>query len=360
MVFIAFLFLQSEKKYKTKAAQEYRRHLMKIMSEGTLSGLRSPSGDAADPQKEPSWDIAGGLDGLMLSVSNSQLSSLSGSKDNLTTLSVSAPTPVEPFQSVFSAPAEVLPPPAHAPILPSPSIGSLSVSMSVDSNAVESSIAAPAFSKSAFSSSTKKSGSALKKGIVARKLDSSSQDVKMDSFEAVEKMAAKAATQEEANKLTGKLNSNSGGDFSSSGSSRLAAVYQESESIYRAAPAASSSGSIYAGARSSNSTSGVSFKPTVAGSESYQARDRFSSAKSISSDQFFGRDEEDSAAVRARLQKYSGATAISSDMLSSDVSPEENYGGNRAGRSLSASSDDGLGKLKESVRDFFDNLQSKF
>lgn len=340
---ISGLFLKSEKKYKTKAAQEYRRHLAKLMHEGATN-LKSPSLDASD-SKEAIWDVAGGLDSLMLSVSNSHLSSFSGSKEAMSSAAAAAPEPEHVFPAVTANT-----PPAAA-ISPHPSIGSLSV-VEVDAAVVgdggTSRTATPFSGSSSFA--PKKSSLASKKGIGARKLvDSSSLDVKMDSFEVVEKNVAKAAQEDEDHKLALKLQTSESG----SGSSRLAAVYQDSESLYRA-PSVASSSSMYSSARS-GSTSAASISNSAG--ESYQARERFSSSKSISSDQFFGRDEEDSAAARTRLQEYSHATAISSDMLNRGSGSGSRVPAgmtSQGGTSSSTSNGDvGLGKLKESVRDFF-------
>lgn len=336
------------------------------MQDGAAN-LRSPSLDAND-QKDATWDVAGGLDSLMLSVSNSNLSSLSGSKDNLSALSsVSAGAPntiansssALEQESVFSGIVAAAFQPAStaaATVTSSPSIGSLSMHVEkLEADAVGGGIDMSITSRSSTlpkpSSSVKKTGSALKKGIGARKLDSSCLDVKMDSFEVVEKNSAKAAQEDEDHRLAVKLHSGEG-----IGSSRLAAVYQESESIYRAAPTPlpSNSSNSFRGTSSSSALPGYKSAAGNVG-ESYIARERFSSSKSISSDQFFGRDEEDSAAVRARLQKYGNATAISSDMLINDIPSQSNGTGSSSTNSGMASNngDAGLGRLKESVRDFF-------
>lgn len=323
------------------------------MQEGAAN-LKSPSLDASEP-KDTTWDVAGGLDSLMLSVSNSNLSSLSGSKEATSSIAPAAPEQerehVFPTFTTDSLPAAVTSP---SPPLPLPSIGSLSVG---DADAVFVGDVGTSRTATSFLGSSsfapKKSSLASKKGIGARKLvDSSSLDVKMDSFEVVEKNAAKAAQEDEDHKLALKLQTAESG----TGSSRLAAVYQDSESLYRAPPMPSISSSIYSSARS-GPTLGAPSSSNNAG-ESYQARERFSSSKSISSDQFFGRDEEDNAAARTRLQHYSNATAISSDMLNSGSGPRgsgstSQGSSNSSGSSSASTGDVGLGKLKESVRDFF-------
>ena len=350
---------------------------MKIMSDGAVSSLRSPSMDAAEvANKESEWDPAGGLDGLMLSVSNSNLSSMSGSKDNLPAMatsisnekvaaSVAVPLTVFSTHEVETpSPAVAAPASAVATPIAAASIGSLCVTSDPASDLSSTSAGLVKSTMGA----AKKVTSGVKKSVGARKLGDG-LDLKMDSFEVVEKNAAKARQEEEDHKLSLKLQS---GDNASSGggggSSRLAAVYQEAESIYRAAPtstSSSSSTSIYSGRPTSSSTGGSSKITSSSMGESYEARERFSKSKSISSDQFFGRDEEDAAAARARLQRYSGATAISSDMLQHDAPPPD-VGHGRSGSMSrgappsSGGGDVGLGKLKESVRDFFDTVQSRF
>jgi hypothetical protein len=324
---------------------------LKIMSEGG-SSLKSPSIDANDA-KDVAWEAASGLDGLIMSVSNSNLaasaSNMSGSKDNLVSMTSEASQ-----ESVYSTPATQPPPPVQQPAL-----GTLSVKL--DASLGEN-VYGVAPLKSGFAATTKKVGSGIKK-IGARKLDQSSTDLKMDSFEMVEKSTAKAMQIEEDMKLSLKLGDSSSNNSSGS-SSRLSAIYQESESISRTAPATSNniSGGGARTASSASSSKGVSYSANAG--ESFHARDRFSSAKSISSDQFFGRDEEDAAAARARLSRYSGASAISSDMLYHDVSSQDAVSGDGYSRGVASSGggsggDVGLGKLKESVRDFFDSIGSR-
>ena len=352
---------------------------MKLMSDGSASSLRSPSLDAVETTKDAAgWDASNGLDGLMLSVSNTNLSSLSGSKDNLASIAPStssdklssARTTTTPAvaapETVFSAPVVEVqaPKPAPTPVVPAAAIGSLSVATA------DAAATATEASKSLIGSAIKKPSAGLKKGSIgARKLGDATA-LKMDSFDVVEKNVAKAKQEEEDYKLSLKLQT--GGESTStsggSGSSRLAAVYQESESIYRATPVAAPAASIYSGrvasATSSGGTGGSSKTVTSAMGESFEARERFSKSKSISSDQFFGNEDEEAAAARARLQRYSGATAISSDMLKHDepVDGRGGGGGSRGGGSASGSGggNDGIGKLRESVRDFFDNVSTRF
>jgi hypothetical protein len=101
--------------------------------------------------------------------------------------------------------------------------------------------------------------------------------------------------------------------------------------------------------------------------------------KGISSDQFFGRDEEDAAKARNRLEKYSGSTAISSDMLNSNSNNDyqsntssdsnwsslrTNYNNNNSGGGMSNVSPSdavnaSLDRLKVSVSGFFEDIQKR-
>ncbi len=179
-----------------------------------------------------------------------------------------------------------------------------------------------------------------------KKLSSSDIEVKIDSFEAVERSAAKTKLEDDdlrfALKLSRELN-----DSSETSSGRVAAVMQDVEeqkspvkaSIYRAVPAPASSvfraGSTKAGAQGS--------------SESREAREKYANVKSLSSDQFFGNAEEDADMMRGKLDRLSSSKAISSDML------------NGYGDSSFSSTGNGnsMDKLKDSVSGFFDDIQKR-
>jgi hypothetical protein len=203
----------------------------------------------------------------------------------------------------------------------------------------------------------------------------------------VEKRAARAVQEAEDHKVAANLQSqeNSNG---SKGSSRLEAIYrEEAASIYRtAAPAAAATASPYGSSKfpgnaystSSASTSG-SFKAD--GPESYQARNKYASNKGISSDQFFGRDEEDIEVMKTRLAKMGSATAIGSDMLSNDAPAEwqGSPGGSNSGRSTDhrggrsnsyyeaelenartqARVNSSIDQMKDSVSNFFGDIQRR-
>lgn len=154
---------------------------------------------------------------------------------------------------------------------------------------------------------------------------------------------------------------------SSSGSSKYRSTPNQSSN-------SSASSSLY---RSSSSAAGSSSSSSSSsqsqGSESHSARDRYGKQKGISSDQFFGRDQEDEERARGRLQQLSGSSSISSDMIHSDgahsaaggsvmdmvgstwSSLRTNQGGARPG----APSGTALNKLSESVAGFFDDIQKR-
>ena len=118
-------------------------------------------------------------------------------------------------------------------------------------------------------------------------------DVRLESFESVEKRSSKQAQEDEDHKLAVNLSQSqdgSGGSNIAGGSSRLAAIYQESESsIYRSTPATSTTSSSPYAAAASNTSSSSSSKygassnvTTYTGNESNIARSKFASNKGIS------------------------------------------------------------------------------
>jgi ADP-ribosylation factor GTPase-activating protein 2/3 len=160
--------------------------------------------------------------------------------------------------------------------------------------------------------------------------------------------------------------------------SRVKAVIREVEaatsatSIYRS-PSVSSSGSSNSFSSGSGRYGNLNAKPSFSSSsvsESTEARDRYKNAKSISSDDFFGKDDDQKTDAQNRLRTmYGGANAISSDMLYGNGQGHSSDGG-RGGSSLAnatvfttldaAKIDEGLDKLKDSVKDFFSDIQRRY
>jgi ADP-ribosylation factor GTPase-activating protein 2/3 len=197
----------------------------------------------------------------------------------------------------------------------------------------------------------KKPATAAKKGTLgAKKLTSSRpEDTKIESFEAVERRAQQLAAKEAAK-------ANEEGDGTTA-SDRISAMLKEADapktSIYRTAPApvptTSAPASIYRMTQETN-------KPASSVGESNSARQKYGNAKSISSDQYFGRDQEDPNEVRTKLEKFSGSSAISSDMFYNN---RDSGDYNSRGRYDNNSDDFSMDKLKESVSGFWSDLQKR-
>lgn len=354
--------MTSEKKYKTKAAQEYKRHLAKQI-EGEDHHHISHHSEAITKQRSESgnWDGSGdGLENIMMSLSkssngNSNASAVSTNNQppkldrartdpapsSVFTFAAEKPQPSEPVNT--STPNTVEPARSPSP----PPIGTLSISALITNNDGEQ---APEHSNATQSKAVfgKKSSSATKK-LGAKKLSTDAKDVKIESFESVEKKVAKAQQEQEDHKLASKLQQ----DENSTGKSRISTLLEaEGASIYRAPPTSnttsnSSGGSIYSSLYQSNSNSNK--QVTSKAGESYQAREKYGNAKGISSDQFFGRDEEDARLMQSKLSKFSGSNAISSDMLYHDKPPVD-YSNNN--------DEFDMNKLKDSVKDFFSTIQN--
>ena len=293
--------LQSEKKYKTKAAQEYRRHLTKVQHEDHAAGINllNVSRDEKDVVGTK-WDSANGLDDMMDALGGGGKVAAGAAPVTVFAVPAAAGQRSPPTSPVAAQkPAYVAPAPA-API------GTLSVA-AVTAPATAAADADDGFGD-AFEAAVaakkptmaKKPVAGAKKSIIgAVRLGSAPADVRLESFEAVEKRVTKAQQDEEDRKIAAQ---DGGSAATASGSSRLAAIYQEAEAashapkdtLYRSAPAgpASTGASIYQAASTSSSSSKYG-TTTYTGSESNLARSKFASNKGISSDQFFGRDEED-------------------------------------------------------------------
>lgn len=358
--------MQSEKKYKTKAAVAYKQHLAKLLSEGSASVQRTRS--KSDGERE----VVDGIDGMVLTLNKS-----AATVDGTTELQGNNETVFTTATATAAAKPNISTSPPPMAAKPSPKIGTLSVGSitngapnaaaagSIDNISSSNSVNAAAANATAVDALKIRKVMAkkpmTKKGLGAKKLVTSSEsahkDVKIDSFETVEKRAMKAKQEEEDMKIALDLHKQ---ELDSQSSGRVAAMMAEANaptgtSIYRSTETtdnkASSSGlssyrpsqsSSYG--RSSSTSSGGSNSPKP---ESFAARDKYSNSKSISSDQYFGRDQEDVDAAKARLANYGGSTAISSDMV---------YGNTNQPGVGGYDEDDSLNKLKDSVADFFDML----
>lgn len=299
-----------EKKYKTKAAQEYKRHLQKL-----VQGEAHASNDAAHAHAgDAVVQTTSGLEGLMLSVSGAS----------------TVPIPAVTQQVQTPVAVDLLPPPPTSTPTPAP-IGVLSVSLpsgvpeEVSEDPTAATTGAPALALKKTPIIMGKKPAPKKKSSAVKLSTSSSADLRIETFESVEKQVAKATQEQEdfrvASELSHTESSASSMPTTTHRSSLITSAYEEAEaSMYRsAAPLGSGSSpraskSIYtSSAGSSTTTSGSA---NSLSKESYEARDKYSKAKGISSDQFFGRDEEDASEARSKLStKYSSANAISSDMM---------------------------------------------
>ena len=350
--------MQSEKKYTTKAAQEYKRYLAKLLSEADIDNS-SPLKEA--PQSKisvPAWESSSGLDNLLKSVSGSALNELEKEAE------VDEPAvPTTVFRSgghesvpvMAAAPLPTTPVPALAPVSKpiekkEPQVfGTLSIKVDDTSANADA-------TKTKIGLGPKKTGNSKK--IVARKLVSTSSNIGMETFEDVDKRAELAKQELADHELAVKLHNT---DFGNTGSSsRLAAVYQESESIYKPSPAPTKS-SAYSNPRESNSRNGGNTMPSTVPLGGGQAVQKFSSAKGISSDQYFDRNAEANEAMKERLGNFKNSTAISSDMLNGNYSASHgDVDRNGVASSLENFIPDEISmrQIKASVRGFFDSVQN--
>jgi len=201
------------------------------------------------------------------------------------------------------------------------------------------------------------------KKIGARKISAKVDvDDGLESFEKVEERAEAAAQEQEDQLLAKKLQATDITTTSgpAGGSSRLAAVYAEAESIYTAPQKSTNSYSMGGGSTTNtgpaaaygyqSGNSNGSPRGGSGGAASHighgDAVERFGNkAKSISSDAYFGRDQVDTREMQSRLDAYRGSSAISSDMLNGTPDARDEV-----------DQEDGLSVLKDSVKDFFSQL----
>ena len=189
------------------------------------------------------------------------------------------------------------------------------------------------------------------------------------------KMALSLQAQENTGASASSSGASADSDLLSTGRVAAALMDDSSSSKYRSSPNLSSSAatststasSLY---RSSSSAAASSSSPQGQGNESHQARERYGKQKGISSDQFFGRDQEDEERARGRLQQLSGSSSISSDMIHSDGAPSYSSSMDMVGSTWSSlrttqsarsgpASGTALDKLSESVAGFFDDIQKR-
>eukprot|EP01033_Poteriospumella_lacustris_P003872 gene3872-2754_t len=336
--------MMSEKKYKHKAAQEYRKHLTKVLNEEQQQHV-------AVTRSRSEEEVRSGLDALLLKTKEPGL------------------VP----ETVFALPEASVPQVPVAAPAPPRANGTLDINVAVskaDTAAApaptpESSDVQPSASlletdpmKALKLAGKKPSAAAAKRGLGAKKLVTTTADNRMESFESVEKRSQQGAQEVEQKKKLDVAESSEGG--------RLSSMLRELDdsnkpSIYRSAPSTTSTSSTSPVYRPSSFASGLSV-PTTNTSESYAARQKYGNAKGISSDQYFGRDAEEAADARVKLQNFSNSSAISSDMLYGNSSsgagsgPYDPY----SESATSANAALNLDKLKDSVSGFFSDVQRRF
>jgi hypothetical protein len=268
--------------------------------------------------KDSSWKPESGLDNLILSISGNE-------KEETLEVETVFNKPFPLVNITSQTPVEVQPEPVkYTYVVPTPTptnvkIGTLSVANANinTTNETPSAISTPFIPPPSFNLSKK---TALKKGMKgARKIVSNtSTDNRMESFESVERRTTKSVQENEDRKVAIQLQNQE--ITSGNSSSRISAAYQDSlasavpapASIYRSnVPPAQSSGSYGSNANTSRRYNNVS---TIPGADPTITK-KYASNKGISSDQFFGRDEEDLALMKGRLGKFGSASAIGSKLF---------------------------------------------
>lgn len=351
--------MASEKKYSTKAAQEYRRHIARLIQEQQHAGAAGPhspsreaihggGGAAGEP---PAWSPSTGLDSLIQSMSQQNLSSLGGS----TPPSVPVTTPSPRVEKPVEAPPapqpvsdgldevpdedreeaaelrEALATAASNAVVQAKApaaTGTLKITLGGAADGADAAATAGAKPKPGGMMRKPMSSASAARRPVAKKLTSEGSGagaVTLESFEATERRLERAAAASSSAPATAAAGSGPA-TAATAGSSRIAAAYSEAvapeaPSIYRSAPAPAP-GSLGTKTAGSSAASGKASTPSggLSAAESRLARDKYAGSKSISSDDFFGSSAEE-AAQRERLGKLTalrGAAGISSDMLRGD------------------------------------------
>ena len=204
-------------------------------------------------------------------------------------------------------------------------IGTLNVSSAITTDSFGAVPSPPKTSTAILPSKTnlKKPASKATKISTVKKLTVGTSDAVIESFEAQERRLAHQAKQQEKNAALNPNVIKYSNEDNNGNTSRVNAIYNEvaSSSATNPSPAAAQllSPSKYQ-APPTNSTKTSTSNSTS--SESYAAREKYTNAKSISSDQYFGDPNAEHAhnmEVRNKLQSLSHSSGISSDMFSSSA-----------------------------------------
>eukprot|EP01031_Cornospumella_fuschlensis_P025533 gene25533-30829_t len=171
--------MQSEKKYSTKAAQEYRRHLQKLIAEESNP---HPHGSSQPPT--PKAGVPGGLDGLMAKLSASDV-------PEAPALALpSRPAPAPAPAAAVSVPTSADTPSAAPAAVPETVFSKVAGKLEIPPESAASGADAPADDAPALKllGGRATAGAARKapaKKLGAKKLESSGLDARMVSFDVV-------------------------------------------------------------------------------------------------------------------------------------------------------------------------------
>jgi hypothetical protein len=236
-------------------------------------------------------------------------------------------------------------------------IGTLSINHVIEPASSDEPVSTPEETVDPLKALLKKKAIPQKKGSLGVKKLSTSRpdDTRIDSFDIVEKRTQQIAKDTAKQNEEAEVNS---------ASDRIANMLRDSDankpSPYRNTPAAATTAttsaptSIY---RMTQQDTSNSNKASNSVADSHAARQKYGNAKSISSDQYFGRDQENPAEVQAKLQKFGNSNAISSDMFYGRETEDEYYNPNQ-GR-YENNKDFNMDKLKDSVSGFWTDLQKR-